>query len=88
VTCKHCGEPIEPDKRQYRGSTGYKHTSGRVFCRGVYSMHKAEPLRPHSIKVCDICGGELVEVDNPMRLELRHRRGVQCPRSEPLENQP
>jgi len=29
--------------------------------------------------ICDICGQELVEVDNPFRYEVRHRRGVQCP---------
>ena len=27
---------------------------------------------------CEHCGGELVEVDNPMRREFRHRRGVVC----------
>lgn len=27
---------------------------------------------------CDLCGGELVEVDNPMRREFRHRRGAEC----------
>lgn len=29
--------------------------------------------------VCPWCGTELVEVDNPVRRELRHRRGVICP---------
>lgn len=28
---------------------------------------------------CEHCGSELVEVDNPMRREFRHRRGVVCP---------
>ena len=30
---------------------------------------------------CPWCGKELVEVDNPMRREIRHRRGeeAQCP---------
>jgi hypothetical protein len=27
---------------------------------------------------CERCGAVLVEVDNPMRRELRHRRGTQC----------
>jgi hypothetical protein len=27
---------------------------------------------------CEHCGGDLVEVDNPMRREVRHRRGVVC----------
>lgn len=29
-------------------------------------------------RTCPDCGGELVEVDNPMRREVRHRRGVVC----------
>lgn len=29
-------------------------------------------------RTCPDCGGELVEVDNPMRREVRHRRGVTC----------
>lgn len=28
--------------------------------------------------ICDDCGNELVEVDNPMRREVRHKRGVVC----------
>ena len=28
---------------------------------------------------CPVCGGDLVEVDNPLRKEFRHRRGVVCP---------
>lgn len=30
---------------------------------------------------CEACGKELVEVDNPIRREIRHRRGeeVSCP---------
>lgn len=27
---------------------------------------------------CPRCGQELVEVDNPFRREVRHRRGVVC----------
>lgn len=27
---------------------------------------------------CTRCGGELVEVDNPLRREVRHLRGVVC----------
>lgn len=27
---------------------------------------------------CPHCGSELVEVDNPMRREFRHRRGMEC----------
>lgn len=27
---------------------------------------------------CPVCGGDLVEVDNPLRKEFRHRRGQQC----------
>jgi len=27
---------------------------------------------------CEYCGSDLVEVDNPMRREFRHRRGVVC----------
>lgn len=34
--------------------------------------------------ICEICGQDLVEVDNPMRREVRHRRGVTCtPRTQP-----
>lgn len=33
--------------------------------------------------VCPTCHTELVEVDNPIRREVRHRRGVVCP-PEPL----
>lgn len=30
--------------------------------------------------VCPVCGSpDVVEVDNPMRREVRHRRGVPCP---------
>ena len=30
--------------------------------------------------VCPFCGSpDVVEVDNPMRREVRHRRGVACP---------
>lgn len=31
---------------------------------------------------CESCGQDLVEVDNPMRREVRHRRGqeVNCPK--------
>lgn len=28
--------------------------------------------------ICPRCRQELVEVDNPMRREVRHRRGVKC----------
>lgn len=28
---------------------------------------------------CTRCGSRLVEVDNPMRREVRHPRGVDCP---------
>lgn len=28
---------------------------------------------------CTRCGNRLVEVDNPMRTEVRHPRGVDCP---------
>lgn len=30
------------------------------------------------MKLCPDCGGELVEVDNPLRREVRHKRGVIC----------
>lgn len=32
---------------------------------------------------CSRCGADLVEVDNPMRKEFRHRRGTECAGSEP-----
>lgn len=37
-------------------------------------------MKPYA-KVCPSCGGELVEVDNPLRREVRHRHGqeVSCP---------
>lgn len=34
--------------------------------------------------ICPTCGQELVEVDNPMRREVRHKRGVKC---EPKERE-
>lgn len=35
----------------------------------------------YPFRVCESCGRTLVEVDNPIRREVRHRRGeeVQCP---------
>lgn len=37
---------------------------------------------------CEHCGGELVEVDNPMRREVRHRRGVVCSGGRPAPEMP
>lgn len=38
------------------------------------------------IAVCPRCGAELVEVDNPFRLEVRHRRGLKCSPPAPVES--
>jgi hypothetical protein len=43
MLCKNCKQPIAKEDRRYRGSTGWKHTNGRIFCGGLYTMTKAEP---------------------------------------------
>lgn len=43
MCCENCGQPLVPDSRRFRGSTGWMHESGRLWCAG--RPHKAEPIR-------------------------------------------
>ena len=42
------------------------------------AAERGEPgLGPNGL-FCRRCGGDIVEVDNPLRREFRHRRGQEC----------
>jgi hypothetical protein len=42
MRCENCGQPVVAHTRKFRGSTGWIHESGRLWCAG--RPFKAEPI--------------------------------------------
>jgi hypothetical protein len=65
MLCENCGEPVVPDRRPFRGATGWWHdgrdgTRGRLWCG--HGLTKAQPI------VCSFRGCDLPATVHPRQL--------------------